>query len=169
MRRTSGASGTLKWGVLEMAKFHFTVKDDFSAKLQQSVSPASARAAHILAIQMAKDTEKYVPALTKSMVNKSHPGSKRMMDESEVDGDTIIYPGPYARFLYKGKLMVDPETGSAWARPGTTKVLKDKNLVFSKSVHASAQDHWFEASKAQNLSKWKRVAERAFASELKKG
>lgn len=141
-----------------MAKFHFTVKDDFSAKLQQSVSPASARAAHILAIQMAKDTEKYVPARTLSLA-----------DRTRVDGDTIIYPGPYARYLYHGKLMLDPETGSAWARPGTTKVLKDKNLVFSKSVHASAQDHWFEASKAQNLSKWKRVAERAFASELKKG
>lgn len=152
-----------------MAKFHFTVKDDFSAKLRQSVSPASARAAHILAIQMAKDTEKYVPALTKSTANKTHPDSKRMMDGTEIDGDTIIYPGPYARFLYKGKLMVDPNTGSAWAKEGKHKVVKDKNLVFSKSVHADAQDHWFEASKAQNLDKWKRVAERAFVHELKKG
>lgn len=140
-----------------MGGFHFTVKDDFSAKLKQSVSPASARAAHILAIQMAKDTEKYVPALTKSLV-----------DRTQVDGDTIIYPGPYARYLYHGKLMVDPETGSAWARPGTTKVLTDRDLVFSKSVHSAAQDHWFEASKAQNLPKWKRVAERAFAREIKK-
>ncbi len=141
-----------------MSKFHFTVKDDFSAKLRQGVSPASARAAHILAVQVAKDTEKYVPAKTLSLA-----------DRTQVDGDTIIYPGPDARYLYHGKLMVDPETGSPWARKGATKVLTDRNLVFSKSVHAAAQDHWFEASKAQNLEKWKKVSERAFVHELKKG
>lgn len=139
-----------------MGAFHFTVRDDFSARLRQASAPASARAAHILAIQIAKDTEKYVPAITKSLSNRTI-----------VYGNTIIYPGPYARYLYYGKLMVDPATGSPWASKGVTKVLTDRNLVFNKSVHGKAQAHWFEAAKSHDLDKWKRVAERAFVHELK--
>lgn len=78
----------------------------------------------------------------------------------------IVYPGPYARYLYYGKLMVDPTTGSSYAPKGGTKVVTDKNLVFSKSMHAQAQSHWFEASKAQNLEKWVRVADKAVKDEL---
>ena len=59
--------------------------------------------------------------------------------------------------------MVDPDTGSAFAQKGAVKVLTDKNLVFSKSVHPQAQAHWFEASKAQNLEKWLRVYKKARA------
>ena len=35
------------------------------------------------------------------------------------------------------------------------------NLVFNKTMHPQAQAHWFEASKAQNLDKWVRVADKA--------
>ena len=73
----------------------------------------------------------------------------------------IVYPGPYARFLYYGKVMVDPNTGSTYAPEGGTKVVTDRNLVFTQTVHPQAQSHWFEASKAQNLDKWIRVAEKA--------
>lgn len=108
------------------------------------------KAEHAVAVQIAKDTEPYVPMLTGSLKNRTL-----------VQGGTVIYPGPYARYLYYGKLMVDPETGSPWAKKGTTKVLTDKNLVFNHASHADAQAFWFEASKAQNLEKWERVAERA--------
>ncbi len=57
--------------------------------------------------------------------------------------------------------MVDPETGSAWAKEGATKVVTDKDLVFNQTVHPQAQSHWFEASKAQNLGNWIRVAGKA--------
>ena len=57
--------------------------------------------------------------------------------------------------------MVDPETGSAWAKKGATKVLTDRNLVFNTTVHGQAQSHWFEASKAQNLGKWENVMQEA--------
>ena len=117
----------------------------------------SARTKHILAIQMAKDTEPYVPARTKSLANRT-----------QVKGDTIIYPGPYARFLYYGKLMIDPVTRSAWARKGATKVVTGKDLNIRKSVHSKAQAYWFEASKAQNLDKWKQVARRAAQSEFRR-
>lgn len=103
-----------------------------------------------VAAQVLKDTSPFVPALTGSLDQRSH-----------VEGNTVVYPGPYARYLYYGKLMVDPNTGSSWASSGATKVLTDRDLVFNTSMHAQAQSHWFEASKAQNMNKWERVAAKA--------
>ena len=108
------------------------------------------RAEHAVAVQMEKDTRPFVPALTGSLMNRTR-----------VDGNVVIYPGPYARFLYYGKVMVDPDTGSPFAQKGAVKVLTDKDLVFNKTVNPQAQAHWFEASKAQNLEKWLRVYKKA--------
>ena len=110
------------------------------------------KAAHAIAVQAQKDTEPFTPALTGSMSQRTR-----------VIGNEIIYPGPYARYLYYGKLMVDPNTGSAFAPKGQHKVLTDKNLVFNTSMHGQAQSHWFEASKAENLEKWARVAAKVMA------
>lgn len=114
------------------------------------IAKRTPKADYILAIQAAKDTEPFVPMLTGSLKNRA-----------QVERGKIIYPGPYARYLYYGKLMVDPDTGSPWASAGATKVLTDRNLVFNKSAHSQAQAHWFEASKALNLDKWLRVYRRA--------
>lgn len=118
--------------------------------LETKLLSAAKKAEHAVAVQAAKDTDPYVPMLTGSLKNRT-----------QVKDNIIVYPGPYARYLYYGKLMVDPDTGSAWAKKGKTKVLTDKNLVFNTASHADAQAHWFEASKAQNLDKWKRVAAKA--------
>lgn len=103
----------------------------------------------VVAEQARKDTSPFVPFLTGSLENRTR-----------VEGNTIIYPGPYARFLYYGKVMIDPDTGSTYARPNATKVLTDRNLVFTKDFHGQAQAFWFEASKAQNKDKWLRIAQR---------
>ena len=124
-------------------------------RVQDRMDQLSPSAEHTLALQMAKDTEQYVPARTKSLANRT-----------KVRGDTIIYPGPYARFLYYGKLMIDPNTGSAWAPKGATKVVTGKDLNISQAVHGKAQAHWFEPSKSQNLDKWKRVAGRLMQREF---
>ncbi len=121
----------------------------------QRMAQGAPRAAHILSIQMARDTEPYVPARTKSLANRTI-----------VQDDTIIYPGPYARFLYYGKLMVDPNTKSPWASKGASKEITGKDLNISQSVHGKAQAHWFEASKAQNLPKWRQVAGRVLQREF---
>lgn len=48
-----------------------------------------------------------------------------------IDNDTAIeYNTPYAQYHWYGKLMVDAVTGSSWARPGTQKVLTDKNMNY---------------------------------------
>ena len=127
----------------------FTVHTDLSG-IGPMLRNASNKAQHAVAIQAQKDTSPYVPALTGSLDQRTR-----------VDENQIIYPGPYARYLYYGKLMVDPATGSSYAPKGTTKVLTDKNLVFNKAMHSQAQNHWFEASKAENLDKWLRVAGKA--------
>lgn len=62
--------------------------------------------------------------------------------------------------------MVDPETGSAYAPKGGTKVVTDKNLVFNKAMHSQAQAYWFEASKAENMDKWLRVADKAVKRDI---
>lgn len=137
-------------------------------RLDKKMRFAGKGAEHALAVQMAKDTEPYVPAMTKSLANRVHPKQPRLMDRTRVDDDTIIYPGPYARFLYHGKLMIDPNTGSSWAPKGASKQITGKDLNISQSVHGKAQSHWFEASKAQNLLKWKRVAGRLMQREFRR-
>lgn len=133
----------------------FNVHTSGLDSLSEKVSSASDKAAHIVAMQVRKDTSPYVPALTGSLDKRTR-----------VDGGEIIYPGPYARYLYFGKLMVDPATGSSYAQKGSTKVLTDKNMVFNKAMHGQAQSHWFEASKAENLEKWVRVADKAVKHDL---
>lgn len=139
-----------------MAGLKLTVHDNLTAALVKELGAAATKAEHILAIQVQKDTEPFVPALTKSFANRT-----------QVVENKVIYPGPYARFLYYGKLMIDPATGSAWAPKGATKSVTGTNLRFSKVPHSQAQAHWCEASKAQNLEKWLGIAKKAVEDGLK--
>ena len=117
---------------------------------KQAIAERCKQAEHVLAEQMEKDTQPFVPMLTDSLTQRTR-----------VVGNDIIYPGPYARFLYYGKVMIDPNTGSTYAPKGGTKVVTDRNLVFNHTAHPQAQAHWCEASKAQNIDKWARVAQKA--------
>lgn len=128
----------------------FTVHTEGMDAVMEALASACSRAEHAVAVQVEKDTAPFVPMLTGSLTQRTR-----------VDGNQIVYPGPYARFLYYGKVMVDPSTGSTYAPKGGTKVVTDRNLVFNQTVHPQAQSHWFEASKAQNLDKWMRAAEKA--------
>lgn len=133
----------------------FSVHTSGLGSIPAKLASASKKAEHAVAIQVQKDTSPYVPALTGSLDRRT-----------KVDGSRVIYPGPYARYLYYGKLMVDPATGSSYAPKGGTKVVTDKNLVFNKAMHSQAQSHWFESSKAENLEKWVRVADKAVKREF---
>ena len=124
----------------------FDVKVEINdAKLKSRVD----RANEILANEAMKDTDKFVPKLTGTL-----SGGARVSDGQ------IIYPGPYARYLYHGKLMVDSKTGSSYARKGSTKTLTGKSINVAKS-NPMAQPEWFEVSKGLNLEKWKRVYAKA--------
>ena len=69
----------------------------------------------------------------------------------ENDGAKVVFPGPYGRFLYGGKVMIDPVTGSPYARAGAKKVLTDTPLNYS---NPQATDHWFDTAKAKNQDYW---------------
>lgn len=130
----------------------FSVHTDGMDAVRTAIARACTRAEHVLAEQMEKDTQPFVP---------SSGAAAGLINRTRVIGNRIVYLGPYARYLYLGKLMVDPETGSSWVRKGEHKVVTDRNLVFRTDVNPQAQAHWFEASKAQNLDKWVRAADKA--------
>lgn len=133
----------------------FSVHTSGLSVIPEILKAASEKAEHTVAIQVQKDTSPYVPALTGDLDRKT-----------KVDGSLVIYPGPESRMLYHGKLMVDPETGSAYAPKGGTKVVTNKDLVFNKAMHSQAQAYWFEASKAENMDKWLRVADKAVKRDI---
>ena len=118
--------------------------------LRNDVLPSTKKMETQLAVQVMKDTDKYVPALTGSLTQRTHIEN----------GNEIVYPGPYARFLYYGKVMIYAPTGSTWAPKNEHKVVTDRDLVMNTSMHPLATSHWFEVSKAANLERWVRVAER---------
>lgn len=127
----------------------FKVHDNFTEPVVHALAKASTQAEQVVAIQIAKDTSPYVPMRTGSLNIRT-----------KVDGGNIIYPGPYARYLYYGKVMEGPKAGPKHAT--------DKDLVYTKDHHPDAQSFWFEASKAQNLEKWVRVADKAVSHYLKR-
>lgn len=133
---------------------NISVQTDLTAELAELLANRASKAEQRVAEEVRSDTAPYVPFLTGALDRGTR-----------VVGNTVIYPGPYAQFLYYGKVMIDPNTGSAWARQDQRKVVTDRNLVFTKTFHPDAQSHWFEASKAQNLDKWIRIAREAVAKD----
>lgn len=61
------------------------------------------------------------------------------------DGE-IEYLQPNAHYLYKGELMIDPETGSAYARAGVKKKYAGKELNISTAMHPLASKEWDKAA-----------------------
>lgn len=103
----------------------------------------------------------FMPKETNSFINVTRAMSAAIAGSGKV----IAAAPPMGRFLYEGKTMVDIDTGSPWARKGAKKVLVSQyggktkakeNLVFSKSAHPKAQDHWFDAAKERDGDKWVR-------------
>lgn len=89
-----------------------------------------------------EDCKPFMPHLTGNLQQRS----------SVLDGGKhVLFPGPSARFLYGGKVMVDPVTGSPWSRKGAKKVLTDRLLKYS---NPQATDHWFDSAKAQHGEYW---------------
>lgn len=108
--------------------------------------------------QVFTDMEKYMPFRDGNMRNVSAIMSRSMQGSGQV----IAGAPPYGRFLYEGKVMEDPVTGSPWARAGAKKVVTDRDLVFDKTAHPRATDHWFDAAKEQYVKSWaKGVKKRA--------
>ena len=82
-----------------------------------------------------------------------------------IQGTGQVYAayGPAGRFLYQGKVMVSPVTGSTWAKKGEKKVLVSQysgktkakeDLQYTKTAHPKAQAKWFDAAKKADGKEW---------------
>ena len=159
-----------KLGASDMA-IKFDVQINGIDAMGKAVAESCSRAEHEIAELVKDDTEPFVPA---------SGNAAGLSNRTRVIGNTILYPGPYAKYLYYGKVMVNRETlkgprhfidkygnEQIMFPKGAKLIATDRDLHFNQHFHRQAQSHWFEASKAQNLPKWLSAAKKAVERELK--
>lgn len=101
-----------------------------------------AKAQWWLGEQVLAGCKPFMPYQTGNLIQRSY---------TEKNGARVVFPGPYARFQYFGKVMVDPVTGSPWARKDAKKVLTERRLNYAQP---QATDHWFEEAKKRYGDSW---------------
>ena len=107
--------------------------------------------------QILTDMVDYIPMETENLTRQTLAINR----ENVGSGELVLDATDYARYLYNGKLMIDPETGSAWARPQTIKIMTDQDLEYSRAAHGKAGSHWFERAKEERKRTWLKVARQA--------
>lgn len=96
------------------------------------------------------DMVPYMPMQTGTFINVT----KAMSAALAGSGLVVAAAPPMGRFLYEGKVMVDPETNSPWARKGAKKIVTEKDLQYNENAHPKATDHWFDAAKKAHGEEW---------------
>ena len=92
-------------------------------------------------------------------------------ESAAIQGIGKVYAayGPAGPFLYQGKVMVSPVTGSTWAKKGEKKVLVSQysgktkakeDLQYTKTAHPKAQAKWFDAAKKADGQEWIKQAKK---------
>lgn len=89
-----------------------------------------------------QDSKRYMTKRAGNMAQRSY--TKR-------GGRRIVFPGPYSRMQWGGFVMVDPETGSPWARKGAKKVVTKRRLKYGKK---EATAEWFKTAKKRHGNYW---------------
>ncbi len=98
----------------------------------------------------------YMPHRTGTFINVT----KAMSAAIAGSGTVIAAAPPFGRFLYEGKVMVDEQTGSPWARKGARKIVTDKDLDYYKGENPKVTDHWFDTAKNNHLDSWVNVVKK---------
>lgn len=70
--------------------------------------------------------------------------------QTDINKPEIVTDTPYAKYLFYGKKMVDPDTGAAgfmtpegWrSRKGVPKVRTNEDLVYNRTKNPQAGPHW---------------------------
>lgn len=116
--------------------------------LQKHGLAPGGRIQKMLTNEIIKISDPYVPFATGILKNTA------MMSH---DGTSIFYNAPYARYLWYGKLMVDPITKKGaffkegygfWSRPGVTKELTDRPLQYQGAPQRGSK--WVEIAWEKN-------------------
>lgn len=112
------------------------------------------RAQEALDMQVWSDVQKYMPMDTGSLIAETDALNKT------VSGKVYLFPPyhDYGHYMYEGILYVDPNTGSAWAPLGQTKVPTDRPLHYHRD---GAQAHWAEPAFENHKKDWLAVVKRA--------
>ena len=92
----------------------------------------------------------FMPMQTGTFINLT----KAMSSALAGSGRVVAAAPPMGRFLYEGKVMVDPVTNSPWARPGAKKIVTGKDIEYNKKANPKATDHWFDAAKKADGEEW---------------
>ena len=91
-------------------------------------------------------------------------GNFQQRSHTEQGGRRVVFPGPFGRYLYMGKVMVNEATGKGprkiptgpneyvlrWPKYAKLRAT-DRPLKYS---NPEARDHWFDAAKAEYGKQW---------------
>lgn len=90
-----------------------------------------------------KRMQRYMPFLTGATY-------KAAVVQTDIRKPEIVVDVPYAKYLYYGKVMIDPQinaagflTSEGWrSRKGCIKVLTDRDLEYTKTKNPMAGPYW---------------------------
>ncbi len=102
------------------------------------------------------DMEPYMPKTTGTFINVT----KAMSASLAGSGKVVAAAPPMGRFLYEGKVMVDEQTGSPWARKGAKKIVTERDLNYYKGKNPKVTDHWFDTAKEKHVEEWVAMTKR---------
>lgn len=105
------------------------------------------KAQYWLDSQIMNDMEPFMPMNEGNFINVTRTQSRALAGS----GLVVAAAAPMGRFLYEGKVMVDPVTNSPWARKGSKKVVTAKPLTYS---NPRARPEWFEVAKKKHKKEW---------------
>lgn len=134
-----------------------------TAQTVMKVEGAAKRAIAETAQKVLDDCNEYVPNDQGELVSSSE-------SSSDIPSGKLVWNTPSARFLYHGILMIDPKTGSPFARKKQYKIVKkpEVKLKYYKGKNGKAGSHWCERAEADHGEEWKNIYEETFGKELKK-
>ena len=106
--------------------------------------------------QVLQSCRAYMPLRTGGLQQRGRTegdGGSHLHDlaRSEDQGRRVVFPGPYARFLYMGKVMIGEESKSPWARKGEHKIVTARDLNYSRP---EATSFWFDTAKQHDGDAW---------------
>lgn len=118
-------------------------------KTKTSLNPISKIEAR-LGINPNGRVQKYFTNMCYRRMGPFVPGgsSSELNKNVRLKADSITYKSPYAHYQYRSILYVDPETGSSWAKKGTTKVPTNKTL--NHTIGTSYWDKKMWASQSED-------------------
>lgn len=153
--------------VFNFGKVHTTVDDGTTRATldldMERFNKQFGMAQFLLDSMVMTDMIPYMPMVTNTFINLTKARS------AAIAGSGYVYAAapPYGRFLYKGKVMVSPSTGSTYAKYGEQKVLVSQyrgktrakeDIVFTNTFHPKVTKEWFEMAKTRQGKKWAKAA-----------